>query len=77
MNMNELAEEYYYAIQRLTQQIDMLSDCLRRADAPRKKQALRSQLKSLQNIRREEQDIAFHLLHYYEPGVRRYEEYHI
>jgi hypothetical protein len=77
MTMNELAEEYLYAAHRITQQIVVLSECLRHTSVPHKQQALRSQLKTLRDIRREEQDLADLLLHYYERGGHYYEEYRV
>ncbi len=77
MTMTELAEEYLYSAQLLTGRIEELLACRRTATECTRIREINLRLQKLRTIRRENQDIADLLLHYYDKGGHIYEEYRV
>ncbi len=77
MTMTELAEEYLYSAQLLTGRIEELLACRREATEYTQIREINLRLQKLRAIRRENQDIADLLLHYYDKGGHVYEEYRV
>ncbi len=77
MTLPELAGEYLYGAQLLTEQIEALLVCRRTETDCVRIREINRLLQKLRAIRREERNIADFLLHYYEKGGPVYEEYRV
>ena len=77
MTLTELAEEYLYSAQLLARRIEELLACRRAETESSRIREINLRLQKLRAIRRENQDIADLLLHYYDKGGHIYEEYRV
>lgn len=77
MTLTEMAEGYLYSAQLLTERIEELLACRRATTECNRIREINLRLQKLRAIRRENQDIADLLLHYYDKGGHIYEEYRV
>jgi hypothetical protein len=77
MSLNELAEEYFYSAQKISQTIEELLNCRRKEMPAIQRRELNLRLRALREIRMENMDVANLLLHYYDQGGHIYEGYRL